>query len=92
MKLRGMPAEGISLKEKVIALYSADSLQSEVQQTLNRRNELLRKHMITSYRIPSKKLIVKTAEQSALNTYTDKALYKIEMTLPGSTPVAKTDK
>ena len=87
-----MPDEGVSLKEKVIALYSADSLQDQLQQTLNRRNELLRKHMITSYRIPSKKLIVRTAEQSALNTYTDKALYKIDMMLPGSSTVAKTEK
>jgi len=89
MKLRGMPVEGVSLKEKVIALYSADSLRAELQQRLNKRDELLRKHMITSYQLPSKKLIVKTAEQSVLDTYTDKALYKIDMILPGSTTAAK---
>jgi hypothetical protein len=89
VKSRGVPVEGASLRGKVNSLYVADSLQAELQLTLGRRNELLRKHMITSYQIPPKKLIVKTAEKSALDTYTDKALYKIEMTLPESAAPAR---
>jgi hypothetical protein len=92
VKSRGVPIEGASLQEKVKSLYVPDSLQAELQRTLASRNELLSKHMIISYQIPPKNLIVKTAEISALDTYTDGALYMIEMTLPEGAGAAKNDK
>jgi hypothetical protein len=82
VKSKGVLVEGASLWEKVNSLYVADSLQAELRSTLEKRNEFLRKYMITSYQIPPKKLLVKMAEKSALDSYTDKALYKIQMTLP----------
>ena len=39
--------------------------------------------MTTTCEIPEKNLIIKTADKDTLNHFKEKAMYKIEMTLPG---------
>ena len=61
-----------------------DSLQAGLDKILEKRNKQLQDYMFTSYGIPEKNIIIKTADKQMLNSYTDDDKYKIEMTLPGT--------
>jgi hypothetical protein len=81
---KGIKTAGNSVKEKVKALYAPDSLKAGLMQMLEKRNDKLRSFLNDSYGITEKNIVIKTAEMPALNNYTGKAKYKIEMTLPGT--------
>ncbi|HUN65448.1 MAG TPA: DUF748 domain-containing protein [Bacteroidota bacterium] len=82
--LRGVPAQGTAGDDKILSLYNTDSLRIELGRKLTRRNDILRKHVLTSYRIPAKKLIVRTADTTTLASFTDSPRYKVEMLMQGA--------
>lgn len=79
-----------SIQDKVNALYAPDSIQAGVQRFLQRRNVFLQNYMTTALDVPAKSLVVKTADTTTLDSYNGKAMYKIEMTLPGADNTADT--
>jgi hypothetical protein len=81
---RGVTAAGNSVKEKIKALYTTESLNAGLEQVLEKRNEKLRSFLRDSYGITEKNIAVKNADKQSLISYTDNAKYKIETTLPGT--------
>ena len=84
-----------SMQEKINILYPSDSLRTGLIRLLENRNTVLRNYMISSYEVPAKNLTTKSADQAILDTYSEKAKYKVEMHLPGeenTTPTNETTK
>ena len=90
VKTKATIAPDASLQEKIAGLYVTDSIQASTQRLLQRRNLFLQNYMTTAFEIPAKSLVVKTADKATLDSYTGKAMYKIEMTLPGADNSADT--
>ncbi len=90
VKTKATIAPNASLQEKIAGLYVPDSIQASTQRLLQRRNLFLQNYMTTSLDVPAKNLVVKTADKAMLDSYTRKAMYKIEMTLPGADNTADT--
>jgi hypothetical protein len=74
----------VSFQDKVNALYIPDTLIANFQSKLALRNEQLKNYLISTEGVPTKNLSILTADKPALDTYTEKAKYKIDMTLPGT--------
>ena len=80
------------LQAKVNSLYAPDSIQAALNSLLEHRNIQLKEYMVNTCQIPLKNLIIRTAAADTLNSYKEKASYKIEMTLPGSDSVGEAAK
>jgi hypothetical protein len=74
----------VSFQDKVNALYVPDTLIAKFQNNLVQRNEQLKSYLTTTEGVDPKNLSILTADKPALDTYTEKPKYKIDMTLPGA--------
>lgn len=76
--------EKSTFTEKVNSLYVPDSIIVDLKHKFDRRNESLKKYLITTCEIPEKNIVIKTADDAILKTYKNNANYKIDMILPGA--------
>jgi hypothetical protein len=84
IKSKGKVALDASLQEKVNSLYAPDSVATDFQRKLERRNEQLKNYLMTTGELPEKNLLIKTADKATLDAFDKKAHYQIEMSLPGA--------
>ena len=84
LNIKGIGNTKASLYEKVNALYLPDSLKTGLFSILEKRNLRLKNYMITNNGIPENNLVIKTADKDTLENYNGKALYKIDLSLPGA--------
>lgn len=84
VKKQGKVTGEITLQEKVNAIFHPDSIRAEFQNKLESRNQMLKNYLITNVAVPLQNIMIKTADNQTLETYTEKARYKIDMLLPGT--------
>ena len=84
IKKQGKVLGDISFQDKVNALYVTDTLIAKFQTNLAQRNEQLKSYLTTTGGVDPKNLTILTADKTALDTYNEKAKYKIDMNLPGA--------
>jgi hypothetical protein len=82
LNTKGFKNTEATFSEKVNSLYLPDSLQTELLSILEKRNIFLKNYLNTNAGIPVKNLVIKTADKDSLKNYNDKAVYKIDMSLP----------
>ena len=81
---KGKAAGDVSLEAKINTLYVADSAKIDLQLKMERQNERLKNYLLTTGEVPAKNIAIKTADAAKLDAYEKKAIYKIEMSLPGA--------
>ncbi len=84
VKSQGKVTTDASFQEKVNSLYVPDSLKTDLQGKMERRNEHLKNYLITTGEVPMKNLMIKTADKATLDAYDKRAVYKLDMSLLGA--------
>lgn len=72
------------LKEKLQAVFVADSVASGLLHKLQQRNQLVQEYLTNTCNIPAAKLSIQTATADSLQNYDGSAKYKIDMQLPNN--------
>ena len=72
------------LKEKLQAVFAADSVASGLLHKLQQRNQLVQEYLTNTCNIPAAKLSIQTATADSLQNYDSSAKYKIDMQLPNN--------
>ncbi len=78
--------ETASLQDKMKAIYPTDSVRQDLNRLFELRNKKLKTYLTETDQLPEKNIIIKTADNEAMEGYTDKSKYKIDMSLPGDEP------
>lgn len=72
-----------NIKEKVMMMYTPDSLENEFMTTLRHRDAELTQYMKNTYNITDKSLIIHTAAKDSLKHYASNSCYHIGMKMAG---------